>query len=280
MNILDDKIKNYYNKYGVVVIRKVITDNWIQILSKGIEKNFKSPSKYKCVYEKDGSNNEIFYDDYCNWDRIDEYKEFFFQSNIAKIASELMLSKKVNLFHEHVLIKEPGSKKTTPWHQDQPYYCIDGKDNCSLWIPIDPVDKNVSPEFIRGSHKWNTKYLPTKFFGDSYEKKDDEFEKIPDIENNRQDYDIVSWAMKPGDLVAFNFSTIHSAPGNKSNFRRRAFSARFIGDDARFAKRKGEISPPFPELNFNHGDEINTTVFPEIPYYHIHNTVYLIFLLT
>ena len=66
-----------------------------------------------------------------------------------------MNSKKVNLFHEHVLIKEPGATKKTPWHQDQPYYCVSGKDNCSLWIPLDPVDKSVCPEFIKGSHKWN-----------------------------------------------------------------------------------------------------------------------------
>ena len=115
---------------------------------------------------------------------IDEYKQFFFNSGIAKIVSELMRSKKVNIFHEHVLIKEPDSKKRTPWHQDQSYYCVNGKDNCSLWIPLDPVEKSICPEFIQGSHKWNKQFLPTKFFGENYEHQDEEFEKIPDIENN------------------------------------------------------------------------------------------------
>ena len=58
---------------------------------------------------------------------------------------------------------------------------------------------------------------------------------------------------------------MHGAPENKGNKIRRAFSARFTGDDATFAKRKGEISPPFPEVRLNHGDKMDCPTFPEIP---------------
>ena len=137
MNI-DNRIMDEYSDYGVVIIRNAITPYWLKKLIIGIEKNFKNPSKYKCVYEKK-EEKQIFFDVYCNWQRIQEYKDFFFHSNIAKLASRLMKSKKVNLFHEHVLIKEPGSRKKTPWHQDQSYYCVNGRDNCSLWIPLDNI---------------------------------------------------------------------------------------------------------------------------------------------
>ena len=262
MNIHDSLISDYCN-YGVTVLRNVISPYWIENLSIGIKKNFKNPSQYKCVYEKNASQ-ELFFDDYCNWQKIKEYKNFFFDSNIAKIASQIIQSKKVNIFHEHVLIKEPGSIKKTPWHQDQPYYCVNGKDNCSLWIPLDSVPKKICPEFIRGSHKWNKQFLPTKFFGESYQHYDEEFEKIPDIERNKKDYDIVSWSLDPGDLIAFNFATVHGAPGNNTSNRRRAFSARFTGEDATFAKRKGETSPPFPEVSLNHGDKMDCLTFPQI----------------
>ena len=260
---LNQVIIDEYVKYGVVIIRNAISLNWLKKLSIGVEKNFKNPSKYKCVYEKN-EGKEIFFDDYCNWKNINEYKEFFFNSNVAKIAAQLMQSKKVNIFHEHVLIKEPGATKKTPWHQDQPYYCVNGKDNCSLWIPLDHVSKDVCPEFIRSSHKWNKKFLPTKFFGESYKKQDKEFENIPDIDKNRTDYDIISWSLDPGDLIAFNFSTVHGAPGNNTLNRRRAFSARFTGDDATYAKRKGETSPPFPEVTLKHGDEMDSPTFPQV----------------
>ncbi len=259
--MLNNKILKDYLENGVVLLKNIIDDKWIKELQKGVEFNFKYPSKYKCVYEK-LNNKEIFYDDYCNWKRIKEYKNFIFKSNIAKIAKDLMKSKKVNLFHEHVLIKEPKSQKKTPWHQDQSYYCVNGRDNCSIWIPLDPVTKKTSPEFILGSHNWNKQFLPTKFFGHSYEHIDNEFESIPNIEKNRDKYKIASWKLNIGDAVAFNFATIHSAPENKSNNRRRAFSLRFTGDDGTYIKRKGEMSPPFPELKLKNGDSLDSASFP------------------
>ena len=108
--MIDKKISNEFQNNGVVLLKKIIDQKWIEELRKGIEYNFQNPSKYKCVYEET-DNQEIFYDDYCNWQRIKEYKNFIFNSDIAKIAGSLMQSNKVNLFHEHVLIKEKGSKK-------------------------------------------------------------------------------------------------------------------------------------------------------------------------
>ena len=190
--MLKNSIIDNYKNNGVVVLRNVINKRWINVLKRGLKINFQNPSKYKCIYEK-SYKKELFYDDYCNWDRIEEYKDFIFNSNISNIAKILMQSNKVNLFHEHVLVKEIGSKKRTPWHQDQSYYCVNGKDNCSFWIPLDKVNKNSAPEFIIGSNKWNNKFLPTKFFGHNYEHKDGEFEYIPDIEKNRKKYLIKSW---------------------------------------------------------------------------------------
>ena len=113
--LVNKEIINDYKKQGVALLRNAVSSNWLKKLEKGIEKNFQNPSQYKCVYEKE-DDKEIFYDDYCNWQRIEEYKDFIFNSDIAKIAGQLMQSKRVNLFHEHVLIKEPGATKRTPWH--------------------------------------------------------------------------------------------------------------------------------------------------------------------
>jgi ectoine hydroxylase-related dioxygenase (phytanoyl-CoA dioxygenase family) len=110
-----------------------------------------------------------------------------------------MKSDKVNLFHEHAVVKEPGTKDRTPWHHDQPYYCVDGDDNVSLWIPLDPVPEERAVEFIRGSHKWGRWFTPTKFIGVDYERDDEGFETMPDIEAERHKYDIVSFGLEPGD---------------------------------------------------------------------------------
>jgi len=261
--IFNQKIVNIFQKDGVALIKNAIDDYWIKKLEVGIKKNFKNPSKYKCVYEK-LENKELFYDDYCNWQKIDEYKDFLFNSNLPKIASKLLRSSKINLFHEHVLIKESGASKKTPWHQDQSYYCVEGRQNVSFWCPLDLIKKENCPEFVKKSHNWKQKFLPTKFFGESYEHLDKEFEKIPDIENDKDKYEIISYELKPGDAIAFNFSTVHGAPPNKSKNIRRAFSARFTGDDARYIKRKGEMSPPFPEVKLKNGDILDCETFPVV----------------
>jgi ectoine hydroxylase-related dioxygenase (phytanoyl-CoA dioxygenase family) len=58
----------------------------------------------------------------------------------------------MRIFHEHVLVKEPKTSESTSWHHDQPYYCVDGEQVCSIWLPLDPVPKESGLEFVAGSH--------------------------------------------------------------------------------------------------------------------------------
>lgn len=249
---------------GVVLIRGLFSD-WVDTLRAGIDKNMQDPGPYGKNYTKDGQAGQ-FFGDYCNWQRIPEYRDFFFDSPVAQTCAELVESEQVRIFHEHVLVKEPGTAQKTPWHHDQPYYCVDGKQLCSLWIPLDPVAKSVCPEFIRGSHKWGKTFLPTKFTGLSYERPGDNLSVMPDIDNSRDQYDIASWELQPGDCIAFHYMTVHGAPENLSDQRRRAFSARLMGDDAIYAVRGGETSPPFPglEARLSDGMPMDGEEFPVI----------------
>ena len=88
---------NDFKNHGVVLLRNIIASNWLEKLAKGIEKNFQNPSQYKCVYEEE-NGKEIFYDDYCIWQKIEEYKDFIFNSKIAKVAAQLMQSKRLIYF--------------------------------------------------------------------------------------------------------------------------------------------------------------------------------------
>jgi ectoine hydroxylase-related dioxygenase (phytanoyl-CoA dioxygenase family) len=63
-----------------------------------------------------------------------------------------MGSTQVRFFHDHVLVKERGTVQRTPWHQDIPYYNVEGRQNVSMWIPVDPVPRGVTLEFVVGSH--------------------------------------------------------------------------------------------------------------------------------
>ena len=265
--ILRKKIVEDYRRDGAVAIRKVFSKNWIKTLREGIKENLKNPGIYFKEYSKEGDLGQ-FVGDYCNWQKISEYKDFVYNSVASKVAKQLMGSHKVNFFHEHVLIKEPGTLNQTPWHHDQPYYCVSGQDNVSLWVPLDPVPKKSSMEFVAGSHKWNRLFTPKKFIGEDYESLDEDFESIPDFDQQRHKYNILSFDLKLGDCIAFHFRTVHRASGNHSaKVRRRAISWRWTGDDATFTLRKGTMSPPFPnfkQFNLKPGDPLDCDLFPVI----------------
>jgi ectoine hydroxylase-related dioxygenase (phytanoyl-CoA dioxygenase family) len=257
-NLVDDATVAAFQQDGAVVLRGVFAD-WIERLQTGVERNIAAPSADVRIY--DGAMGRHF-GDYCNWDRIPEFREFAFHSPAARIAQRLMGSTTVRLFHEHVLVKEPGADVPTPWHHDQPYYCVDGHQNASLWVPLDPVGRDVVPEFVAGSHRWGRWFRPERFNRTAlYE--DDGMEPVPDIEGERDRYRILGWDLEPGDAVAFHFMTLHGAPANKNTARRRrAVSTRWIGDDAVFVRRKGVTSPPFRDLKLSPGDPMDAPEFP------------------
>ena len=74
---------------------------------------------------------------------------------------------------------------------------------------------------------------------------------------------MLSWQLAPGDCLVFHMQTLHGAPattGAKS--RRRGFSTRWLGDDARFATRAWRTSPPFAELDLEPGAPMDHPLFP------------------
>lgn len=254
-----------FNRHGVVVIRNVFND-WIEPLRLGVDRNIAHPGPYTKGYTPAGKPGR-FFGDYCNWRRIAEYQDFIFNSPAGEVAAKLMGSRTARFYHEHVLVKEPGTEERTPWHHDQPYYGVDGKLNVSLWVPLDPVPQDACPEFIAGSHRWGRWFLPRMFTGQDYERPADGLEPIPDIDNHRDDYDIRSWDLDPGDAIAFHFLTVHGAPPNPSSTRRRrGFASRWLGDDAVYAVRSGKMSPPFPEIEgrLRPGDPMELPEFPVV----------------
>ena len=103
--------------------------------------------------------------------------------------------------------------------------------------------------------------LPTRWLAlDNFYIDNDHYLPVPDPD--AEGMDIREWAMEPGDAVAFNFRILHGARGNHSNTRRRAFSVRLLGDDARYVQRSGPTSPPFPGHCMRPGQRLREDWFP------------------
>jgi len=252
-----------FQRSGAVCVRGVFDQNWLNELAAGVEKNFANPGPWNTVYTPEGKPGG-FYDDYCNWQQIKEYEDFIKQSPAAELSARMMCSSVSRIYHEHVLVKEPGTLEPTPWHHDLPYYGVDGDQLCSIWLPLDKVPQNACPEFVAGSHNSGTLYYPRLFINNTnYAEGIDGYQSIPDVNAERDKHELLSWDLELGDCILFHMRTVHGAPataGLKS--RRRAFSTRWIGDDARFAKRAWKTSPPYPEVDLKAGDVMEHASFP------------------
>lgn len=257
--ITQDHIDNF-QKDGVVLIKGLFKEQ-VDLIRDGIEFNMDQPGPYAAENLKAGEGGR-FFDDYCNWTRIPQFEEVIRNSAAAEVAADLMKSNRVQVFHDHVLVKEPGTSKPTPWHQDGPYYFVDGIQNVSFWSPMDAV-KGASLRCVSGSHLWDKPVLPTRWLSEeNFYPDEDAYMPVPDPD--AEGMDIKEWEMEPGDAVAFNYGILHGARGNTTESRRRAFSLRLIGDDARYIERPGRTSPPFPGHDMQAGDILREDWFPVI----------------
>ncbi|MBR12800.1 MAG: phytanoyl-CoA dioxygenase [Acidimicrobiaceae bacterium] len=252
---------------GAVHLPGAFTD-WVDVLRDGVDRNEADPSEH---FDDNGTAGDAgrFWDDYCNWTRIPEYERFAFESGVGDVAAALLRSDTIQLFHEHVLVKEPAAPRHTPWHCDAPYYFVDGPQTVSLWIPLDPVPVESTLRLVRGSHLWDEAVHPVSwttgggFYGDDTTTHSGGFQPAPDPDADRDRFEILEWACHPGDAVAFHYRTVHGARG--STGLRRAFSLRVVGDDSRYVQRPGRTSPPFDGHGMVDGQRLREDWFPLLP---------------
>lgn len=258
--LITDTDVETYQRDGAVLIKGLFAD-YTDLICNGIDRNMREPGEYAAENIQSGESGR-FFDDYCNWERIPEFRTVIMESPAAEIAARLMGSATAQIFHDHVLVKEPGTAKATPWHQDSPYYFVDGEQSVSFWSPMDPVNE-ATLRCVAASHRWDKPVLPTQWLNEnSFYPSSDEYRAVPDPD--REGMRILEWPMQPGDAVAFHFSILHGARGNHTDRRRRAFSLRFVGDDSRYVNRPGRTSPPFPGHNMQPGDRLREDWFPVV----------------
>ena len=236
-----------FRRDGAICLRQLLNQEEVALLRAGIDRNIAAPSPRAKVASQPGDPG-FFLEDFCNWQENDEYRRVIMDGPLGAAAGLLMGSSTARLYHDHMLVKEPGTRQRTPWHQDQPYYNIEGMQNVSMWIPVDPVRRHSTLEFVAGSHlgPW---LMPRSFMQNEAKWfPEGSLADLPDVEADRSQFPIIGWEIEPGDVVCFHMLTLHAAGGVDGDRRRRVFSVRFLGDDIRHAPRPWVTSPEFPGL--------------------------------
>ncbi len=246
---------------GVVCARGLFPASWVDRMARAVDDAVANPTPYgrQVSMADKGFSGDLFL-----WKSLDPFRDFLFESPAARIAQQVLGSKRINFFYDQLFVKPPGCHVPTPWHHDVTFWPIRGKQVCSIWMTFDAVSRDSSGlEFVRGSQRWPERFKAVTPDYNEY-MLDSELADVPDIDGHREKYDLVNWDMEPGDVLIFDGLVVHGSTGNHSTDRtRRAFSTRWAGDDVRFDLRHATM-PLLWTHNLENGDPLRGPLFPQV----------------
>jgi ectoine hydroxylase-related dioxygenase (phytanoyl-CoA dioxygenase family) len=158
------------------------------------------------------------------WTRSAVARELSFSKRLARIATELLGTSGVRMYHDQALFKESGGG-VTPWHVDQQYWPMDSAHCVTAWIPLHAVPIEMGPLcFGRGTHLKN--------IGRDLAISDESERAIRD-EVKRQGIIEVAEPFALGD-VSFHYGwTVHRAGPNTSGQTRKVHTVIYMDEQMR-----------------------------------------------
>ncbi|WP_440672264.1 phytanoyl-CoA dioxygenase family protein [Candidatus Pelagibacter sp. HIMB1715] len=270
--ILNDNEIKLFKRDGAVFLRNKFDIKWIELLRSGINKAKNNPSPRFTNHTTD-PNLPCYLEDFWTWNLHKEFENFVFNSPTAKIASELLDAKQINLVMDNWFFREAGSTSKPPFHHDISYFDFEGS-MCVLWIPLEPVRKEDSIAWIKGSHLWDKLFLRTRF-KDGHKVDGAEgvvngvkYELTPDIISNKENYEFLEWDLEVGDCVYFDIRTLHGAlyeTTPKSDINR--FTLRMAKENSKIIYRGdwAREERSIMEANgYKNGDDLSGKMFPTL----------------
>ena len=263
-NVLTDEQLAAFRRDGVVHVPAVIDADTVERMRGAVRRLVAAPSRHGANITPKGEPGMFFQDRHL-FPHDREFEGFLFETPFAQMAAEATGSATVRGFYEQVFVKEPGTRESFAWHQDRPYWNVDGMQICSTWLALSSADVvSSSLEFVRGSHRWGKTFRPEYPGLEGRDPKEVEallwrgladyiesFEDVcPEFEAYPERYDVTGFAVEPGDVLLFDYRVVHRSGPNAGNARREAISWRWLGDDAVWAPKSGGDPIVLPKHTF------------------------------
>lgn len=243
-----------YQRDGAVLIKGILSPDALRLLEQGIEEVFHNlGNRYTSLTSSDGDAKTVVRE-YVTQDSA-SLRALMESGLIGEIGATLMRTPSAQLVLDQVFYKTRGSILPTPWHQDTPFLRVRGDELVRLWLPCDHSPRTLTVQVVRGSHRWNVVYGTSvrntdSTFVSSSKTADDRIvgdaflPPVPDVARFRESFDILSWDVEPGDVLAFQGNVLHGTDGQKSYDRpRRAFAILLGGPNLRYHVPTGKAFP-------------------------------------
>ncbi|HKU68848.1 MAG TPA: phytanoyl-CoA dioxygenase family protein [Candidatus Baltobacteraceae bacterium] len=158
------------------------------------------------------------------WRTSEVARQFVFEKRLADIAAMLMGARRVRLYHDQALYKEPGGG-ITPWHADQFYWPLSSDKTITAWVPLQATPLEMGPlAFAAGSHRMN--------FGRDLEISDESERSLRKaLESGR--FREVNEPFEVGEVSFHSGWTFHHTGANTSDRARAVMTVIYMADGIR-----------------------------------------------
>ncbi len=236
-----DSFAERFARDGVLIVENAFNDAEMALIEAAYQGNIDNPSPLlQHLYSEEGGT---FIQSVEDSSGKPAFQAMFANTPVVDICAKVFGSGDVWYFHDQLFYKEGGEQpvRRTPWHQDTPYHAIDGNKFVVFWIPMHDVPDEGALEVIRGSHK-ETLYNPSYFDPEDDTKPlyaEDVMPRLPNVEAERDQWDIMTCGVKRGDVLIFHPSCLHGGAASAPFTKRRSLSLRMVGDDIVRVSRPG-----------------------------------------
>lgn len=220
-----------FRKDGYIKLKDVLSPETIAHYGSEITRMVKELNTEDKPVEERSTYGKAFLQISNIWPKSEIAKEFAFSKRLARIATELMGTTGVRMYHDQALYKEPGGGYT-PWHVDQYYWPLSNNNTVTAWIPLLELPLEMGPlEFSIGSQ--NIKFGRDLAISDESQAKIDKHLKLTNLPVDRGPFDL-------GE-VSFHYGyTFHRAGPNTTDKAREVMTIIYMDKDMKLVEPKNQ----------------------------------------
>ena len=223
-----------YERDGVVVVRGLVDADGVEALRREVAEAVAEPGPYAEDLAPGGNGTNYFTDLELST-RRPVLRDFAAEGSAACAAAVLMRSRRSTFLYDQLFVKDPrnpvAAAAKTVFHQDSPYWSVQGSQIASVSIALDDVDERDCLEFLPGTHRL-PEHQPVHFAtGRPYES---EAPPLPTLDADALRGPRARFDLSAGDAVVFDGRIVHGGAGSFG----RALVLRFVGDDVTFSRAR------------------------------------------
>jgi ectoine hydroxylase-related dioxygenase (phytanoyl-CoA dioxygenase family) len=144
---------SFYQKNRYIKLRQVLNEETLEFFNNAITVRVNQMKAIDTPLEQRSTYGKAFLQLFNLWCEDEVVKKLIFSKRLGRIASNLMQTDGVRIYHDQALFKEGGGG-ITPWHADQYYGPLETDKTVTAWMPLQATPLELGPlEFSAASHQ-------------------------------------------------------------------------------------------------------------------------------